>query len=55
MTTPVAMGTTLSGEQQASVAYNVVEAIIAIGAGLVAGSVALVGFRPGLHHGGLQP
>ncbi len=28
----------------ASVAYNVIEAVIAIGAGLVAGSVALVGF-----------
>jgi hypothetical protein len=27
-----------------SVAYNVVEAVVAIGAGLVAGSVALVGF-----------
>lgn len=57
MATPVAMaGTVLTGEQRArlgrraqllagaSVAYNVVEAIIAIGAGLVAGSVALVGF-----------
>jgi divalent metal cation (Fe/Co/Zn/Cd) transporter len=28
----------------ASVAYNVVEAVVAVGAGLVAGSVALVGF-----------
>ena len=28
----------------ASVGYNVVEAVVAIGAGLVAGSVALVGF-----------
>jgi len=28
----------------ASVAYNVLEAVIAIAAGLVAGSVALVGF-----------